>query len=44
MDVVVLTGLGVSLVAGLSKEEQAWWQMSGLIWVRLGWCPGAGQP
>lgn len=37
MDEVVLTGLGVWLVVGLSKEEQA-------DLGQIGLCPGAGQP
>ena len=43
MEGVLLTGHGVLLVGlsgGLDGEaEQALWQMTGPVWVRLGWHP-----
>lgn len=43
MEEVLLTGHGVLLVGlsgGLEGEaEQAFWQMTGPVWVRLGWHP-----
>lgn len=46
MEEVVLTGPNVWLVVGWSREvgwagEElwTWWQVTGSVWVRLGWCP-----